>query len=95
LEGGGAVVMRFRNRFKCEHASVRACEDCGIRIATTLGDGRETRIHEFPLCEPFKVWMAAVGTLPDGKTHDLVAVVVDDAETLGNPELHEFDGDPQ
>jgi hypothetical protein len=89
------VSMRFRNRFKCERASVEVCGTCGARIAVTVGDGRETRIHEFPLCEPFKAWAAAVSALPDGKAHDLVAVMVDDAETLGNVELYEFDGEPQ
>jgi hypothetical protein len=88
-------LVRFRNRFKCEQLSVRLCEACGGRIAVSIADGRESQIHEFPLCEPFKAWVAMVSALPDGKAHDLVAVMVDDAETLGNPELHEFDGEPQ
>lgn len=88
--------MRFRNRFKCEQMSVQLCESCGARIAVTNdGGGRESHIHEFPLCEPFKAWVALVSALPGGKAHGLVAVMVDDAETLGNPELHEFDGEPQ
>lgn len=87
--------MRYRNRFKCEQMSVRPCEGCGLRIAMTVGDGRESHIHEFPLCEPFKAWVAIISARPDGKAHDLVAVMVDDAETLGNPELHEFDGEQQ
>jgi len=87
--------MRFRNRFKCEQARVRLCEDCGGRIAVTVGDGRETQIHEFPLCEPFKAWMAAIAELPDGKAHDLMAVMVDDAEAPKDYELIEFDGEPQ
>lgn len=87
--------MRFRNRFKCEQMNLRLCESCGLRIAVTVADGRETQIHEFPLCETFKAWVAAVSALPDGKAHGLVAVMVDDAETLGNPELHEFDPEPQ
>lgn len=87
--------MRFRNRFKCEQASVRLCEDCGLRIAVTLGDGRETHIHEFPLCDTFKAWVAVISALPSGKTHDLAAVMVDDVETLENPEVHEFDPEPQ
>lgn len=84
-------MMRFRNRFKCESASVRVCPDCGLRIGVTLGDGRETQIHEFPLCEPFKAWVAVISALPDGKAHGLAAVMVDDVETLGNPEILEFD----
>lgn len=87
--------MRFRNRFKCEQASVQNCAHCGLRIAVTVGDGRETHIHEFPLCETFEAWVARVSAQPDGKAHGLVAVMVDDAETLGNPELHEFDPEPQ
>lgn len=87
--------MRFRNRFKAEHASVRRCEDCGARIAVTVGDGRETQIHEFPLCEPFKAWVALVSAQPDGKRHDLVALMVDDVETLANVELIEHDPEPQ
>jgi hypothetical protein len=87
--------MRFRNRFKCEQMSVRLCESCGLRIATTVSEGRESQIHEFPLCEAFKEWVAVVSALPTGKAHGLVAVMVDDAETLGNPELHEFDAEPQ
>jgi hypothetical protein len=84
-------MMRFRNRFKCETASVGACAHCGLRIAVTVADGRETHIHEFPLCEPFKAWCAVVTALPDGKAHGLSAVMVDDAETLGNPEVIHYD----
>jgi hypothetical protein len=83
--------MRFRNRFKCDEASVRKCEDCGLRIAVTVGNGRETHIHEFPLCEPFKAWCAAVTALPDGQAHGLSAVMVDDADSLANPEVVHFD----
>lgn len=88
-------MIRFRNRFKGEQVSVRICPDCGARIAVTVGEGRETQIHEFPLCDAFKAWVAAVSALPTGKKHDLVAVVVDDVETLANVELREFDGEPQ
>ena len=86
-------MMRFRNRFKCESANVRVCPDCGLRIAVTLGEGRETQIHEFPLCEPFKAWVAVISALPDGKAHGLAAVMVDSVETLGNPEILEFDSE--
>jgi hypothetical protein len=87
--------MRFRNRFKCDSARAVLCEDCGLRIAVTIGDGRETRIHEFPLCEPFKAWVAFVKALPTGKAHDLAAVMTDDVEKLTNIEVHEFDAEPQ
>lgn len=76
-------MMRFRNRFKAETASVRACEDCGLRISTTIGDGREMQIHEFPLCEPFKVWMKMVAALPDGKLHETALAAVDEAAGTG------------
>lgn len=87
--------MRFRNRFKCEQARVWLCPDCGLRIAVTVGDGRTTQIHEFPLCETFKAWVAVVGMLPTGKAHGLAAVMVDSVETLANPEVLEFDPEPQ
>lgn len=85
--------MRFRNRFKCEQMGIRECPDCGLRIAVSVADGRETQIHEFPLCEPFKAWCAVVTALPDGRAHGLSAVMVDDAETLGNPEIVHFNAE--
>lgn len=87
--------MRFRNRFKCESAQLRLCEFCGGRIAVTVGDGRETQIHEFPLCKAFECWVAAVSALPDGKAHGLAAVMTDDVEKLTNIEVVEYEADEE
>lgn len=50
--------MRFRNRFTGKPSELSICPGCGLRISATVADGRETVIHEHPLCEAFKLTVA-------------------------------------
>lgn len=52
--------MRFRNRFKGTPAEVLVC-GCGLPLAVSVVDGRETVIHVQPWCEGFEALVAELG----------------------------------
>lgn len=86
------MTLRFRNRFTADSCVIRECP-CGLRVAHTVNDGRETVIHELPWCPTFRALMGVVADSPDAALHmALVApelgemMVTADGDTLADVE---------